>query len=234
MRWSLVATALICMLALAGCQFPADPEGTLNRVRDGVMRVGVVENDPWVRVESGKGVGGVEVRLLEAFAREQNARIEWVEGSESELVAALEGTQIDVLAAGLDRTSVWARKVALTAPYLEANLVLAAPPGKEVPENLEGVNVAVEKDGEGASLLEQRTDAKPAEVETLDGVDGPALVWDYELEALGLESSGRIMDDVEHCMAVSFGENAFMVELEHFLLDHGDEAERILREEAAR
>jgi hypothetical protein len=35
-------------------------------------------------------------------------------------------------------------------------------------------------------------------------------------------------------MAVPMGENAFLVELDNFLLDRGAEAEEILAEEAAR
>lgn len=38
------------ILALAvACDFPRDAQDTLQRVRNGTMRVGVSENDPWVR-----------------------------------------------------------------------------------------------------------------------------------------------------------------------------------------
>lgn len=37
-------------MVLTGCgiQVPADPHGTLDRTRDGAMRVGVTDNPPWV------------------------------------------------------------------------------------------------------------------------------------------------------------------------------------------
>src|SRR3712207_7643050 len=43
------SAALASLLALvaAACDLPRDPEGTLQRVRGGTMRVGVVERRPW-------------------------------------------------------------------------------------------------------------------------------------------------------------------------------------------
>jgi hypothetical protein len=41
-----VVVLALLVLASAGCGFPRDPRGTLESVRNGTMRVGVVDNYP--------------------------------------------------------------------------------------------------------------------------------------------------------------------------------------------
>ena len=63
------------------------------------MRVGVSESDPWVELRSGisEPSGGAEVELVRRFARDLGARIEWVPGSEEELVDAMKRGSLDLL-----------------------------------------------------------------------------------------------------------------------------------------
>jgi hypothetical protein len=70
--------AALAAVAVVGCQFPADPDGTLERVRGGgtPLRVGVSEHDPWVRLDGGEP-GGIEPELVRRFAATIDARIEW-------------------------------------------------------------------------------------------------------------------------------------------------------------
>jgi polar amino acid transport system substrate-binding protein len=218
----LVAPLLIAAVALAGCQFPRDVEGTLDRVEGGTLRVGVSDNEPWVNLD-GPQPTGVEPEIVRRFAKTVDARVQWVQGDSEELLGALESGQIDVLIAGLTRKSELRRKLALTRPYVDTELLLAHPPGQSMPEESHDVRVAVEADSEAAGLLDHKTDYGLLERESLEGVKGPALVWDYWLDDLDLESTGEDLVDEEHCMAVRLGENAFMVELERFLLDHEDE-----------
>ena len=64
------------ILALAvACDFPRDAQDTLQRVRNGTMRVGVSENDPWVRF-AGKEAEGIEPALIRQWARQLKARVE--------------------------------------------------------------------------------------------------------------------------------------------------------------
>ncbi len=58
---TLTIVLLLSAIAASGCQYPRDPDGTLNRVEGGVMRVGVTEADPWVALEGDRPVGGAEV-----------------------------------------------------------------------------------------------------------------------------------------------------------------------------
>jgi polar amino acid transport system substrate-binding protein len=225
--------ALVVVLAVtvaAGCQYPRDPDGTLNRVEGGVMRVGVAESDPWVLLEGDQPSGGAEVELARRFARDVGARIEWVQGSEEELVHAAKEGQVDLILGGLTNKSRWEKDVALTRPYVESRTVVGAPAGASYPDDFEGVPVAVEVGSEEEGLLEQRTDARVVAVKDLASRRGkPAAVPDYLLDDLGLRDTGTELDKSKHVMAVKLGENAFMVRLERFLLNREDEIQRLLR-----
>jgi polar amino acid transport system substrate-binding protein len=222
------------LLLVAGCQYPRDVEGTLDRVEGGTMRVGVVEDPPWVALGK-REPRGVEPELVRRFAAELDAEIEWVEGSESELVEAMRGFQLDVLIGGLTRSSPWQKHVALTRPYVDTTIEFATPAGEDFPDDLEGVRIWVESSSEAAALLQQEEEETDAVyVDDVDEIRGLALLDTYDIDAIGYEGTDHILRDDEHAMAVPSGENAFLVELEHFLLDRGDEAERLLREEAAK
>src|SRR5918993_2501599 len=95
-----VLIVLIAALALAGCEYPRDPDGTLDRVEGGTLRVGFVVNEPWVQLP-GDEPTGIEPDLLRGLARELDARIDWTEGSEEELVGALEEGQLDIVIGGI-------------------------------------------------------------------------------------------------------------------------------------
>jgi polar amino acid transport system substrate-binding protein len=225
----LVLVTLLAALLAAGCQYPRDPDGTLNRVEGGVMRVGVTAADPWVLLEGDEPSGGVEVELARRFARDVGARIEWVHGSEEELVDAAKEGQVDLILAGLTSKSRWKKDVAFTRPYVETRTVVGAPAGASYPDDLAGVPVAVKLGTEEEGLLEQRTDARVVPVAELASRRGePAAVHDYLLDDLDLTESGTKLDTAKHVMAVKLGENAFLVRLERFLLNREDEIRRLV------
>ena len=229
-----VVLLLVSLTVLTvGCQYPRDPDGTLNRVEGGVMRVGVTHADPWVLIDGEQPSGGAEVELVRRFARDLGARIVWVHGSEEELVHAAKEGQVDLLIAGLTTKSRWKKDVAFTRPYLETRTVVGTSPGASFPSNFSGVPVAVELGTEAEALLEQRTDARVRPVTTLSGRNPQvAAVPDYLLGDLELVDSGTELDTEKHVMAVKLGENAFLVRLERFLLDREEEARRLLAREA--
>jgi polar amino acid transport system substrate-binding protein len=230
-RWCVVAA--VCGM-LAGCEYPRDPEGTLDRVRGGVMRVGVAAVDPWVKLPPGRPPAGVEVELVRRFAATLGARVDWVEGTESELMEALHGRQLDVVIAGLTRRSEWQRVAALTRPYVTTQVVIAAPDratAERLSSDLGGERIAVEANTPEAAKLEQDTDAVVRPVDDLAAVDAPVVVPDYLLDDLGLVRTDAELDEHEHAMAVSMGENAFLVALDRFLLSREAEAAAILARE---
>lgn len=141
---------------LAGCAggFPADPDGTLDRVEGGVLRVGVSAHSPWTEVTPGGEPAGLEVDLVTEFAESLGAEVEWTASGEEDLMAQLDRSELDLVVGGLTAASPWAEVSALTYPYT-----------------------------------------------TVPGADGTS-------EA--------------HVMAAPLGENAFLVALETFLLEHKD------------
>jgi hypothetical protein len=153
---------LLSCAALVGCQYPRDPEGTLDRVRGGTLRVGISPSEPWVTLAENQPPAGVEVELVKEFARTLDADVEWVKGSESDLMEALDGRQLDIVIAGLTRRSVWMNAAALTRPYLTTQSVIAAPDratAERLSEDLGGERIAVEANSPEAAKLAMDTDA---------------------------------------------------------------------------
>ena len=98
---------------------PRDSKGGLERIRgEGVVRVGVVENPPWVRLEGGRP-SGLEPELIQRWAAGLGARPAYRAGDLDELAEALHRREITVLAAGLERKTPYKKKLALTEAYLK-------------------------------------------------------------------------------------------------------------------
>lgn len=225
------ALAAAAVAALSGCQFPADPDGTLERVRDGTMRVGVTESDPWVDLADPDDPQGVEPELLRRFAARLNAEIEWVDGSEEELMGALKEGELDLVAGGLTKKSPWTKEAALTRPYLRTRVVVGAPPGASLPDGLEDADVAYERGSETGGLLARKTKAEPVAVKELRDAQGAVAIDDWLLDDLRLRATGTELAKHDHVMATTLGENAWLVELERFLLRRTGEIRAVLERE---
>jgi polar amino acid transport system substrate-binding protein len=222
-----LSASLLCVFITA-CGIPRDPENTLERVTGGTLRVGYALSDPWV-TSGDDGPSGIEAELIERFATEIDAQIEWTEGSESEVVEALEVGELDVVISGLGTTDPWSDQAAFTHPYVTTQVVVGIPEGDEIPEDIAGLEVAVES-GTGEAGILERTDAIPVEVEDVAEAEGPVVVDDWLLQDLDLNDSGVTLEEIDHVMATRFGENGFLVELEGFLLDNPDLVARLLAE----
>ena len=119
-------------LVLASCGLPRDPNSTAGHIENGVLRVGVSENPPWVRFTAGEPQG-IEPDLVRELAAEQHAKVQWVRNGETPLLNALEKYQLDLVVGGITAKSPWSGKLALTRPYAEAGKdkhVWLAPPGE--------------------------------------------------------------------------------------------------------
>ena len=151
-RRALASVSLVLALALTGCAstFPADPDGTLERVTGGTLRVGISPNGDWTDVTDGGEASGIEVSLVEEFADTIDADVAWVEGGEEKLFTDLAAGRLDMVVGGLTDTTPWSEKAAITKPF--------------------------------------------DQVTTADGAT------------------------IKHVMAAAMGENAFLVELEKFLV----------------
>lgn len=228
MRATVCIVLALLMTVLGGCRIPDDPDGTLDRVEGGVMRVGVTDSDPWVILDQGVPTDGVEVLLVRRFARDLNSRLEWVDGGEEELVDALKEGSLDLVIGGLTSKSRWKKDAAFTRPYVKTRTVVGVPPESSPPDDLEGVQVAAELGSEAEALVDAETEAEVRAVDDLSEARGvPVAAHNYVLDDLGLAVGPELGED-EHVMAVRLGENAFMVRLERYLLNREDEIERLL------
>ncbi len=138
-RRTLVAAALAVTLSLSGCasSFPADPNGTLDRVTGGTLRVGVSPNEDWTRVTGGEA-SGIEVALVEEFADTIDADVEFTVGGEEKLITDLQAGRLDLVIGGLTDQTPWIEKAAITKPFDQVTAedgkpvrhVMAAPMGE--------------------------------------------------------------------------------------------------------
>ena len=212
--------AVLLVAGAAGCGIPRDPESTLDRVRGGTLRAGITASEPWTTLEGGQP-GGVEVELVQQFAHELGARVEWVDGSEAELIGALEVRELDLVVGGLTADTPWQSKAAITRSYATTRVVVAVPASQPPPGDIAGLRVAVEAGSDAAGILEDKTDAVAVRVPDVTQVKGSAVAVDeWLLDNLGLRDTGVHLSKAKHVMATPLGENAFLVRLERFLIAH--------------
>lgn len=223
-----ICIALLCALASTACGIPKDPEGTLDRVTGSTMRVGVTHAPPWVEITDG-GPEGIEVSLVEEFARTIDAEIEWIGGSEAELAQAVYLREIDLMIGGLTGTSTLASEVTLTHPYVTTATVVAVPDDMDVPDDIAGVEVAAETGSPEAGLL-AKTDAEVLRVGDITDHDGPVAVEDIFLDDLSMTDTGIRLQESDHVMGVPHGENAWLVAIERFLLENPGLVHRLVEE----
>jgi polar amino acid transport system substrate-binding protein len=120
----------LALACTAACSLPRDADGTLHRVRNGVLHAGYTENPPWVT-----DTAGVERRLVEEFAKTLGARVQWTRASESRLIEDVHERKLDLVVGGLTRDGTWITKAAPTRPFHRDSVarkdhVWAAPPGE--------------------------------------------------------------------------------------------------------
>jgi polar amino acid transport system substrate-binding protein len=215
-------------LTLAACGIPRDPEGTLERVDGGVMRVGITEASPWVELGAEKP-DGIEVRLVEQLAEELDAEIEWVEGSEQELFGALAGRDLDLVIGGLTSETPWSAEAAITQPYLTTAALVAVPAGMEMPEDIAQLEVGVEANTEIAGHL-RKTDAQVVEVDDIESYDGPVAIENFLTDDLDVTDTGVRLSESDHVFGLPMGENQWMITVERFLLERPGEIKQLLDE----
>jgi len=220
---------LAALLTLSGCGFPGDPRGTLERVRGGEMRVGMVENPPW----TGGGPSGVEAELVDDFARELDAETVYVRGTTPELLEATKQGEVDILVGGFTDEAPGIREqkeAGITQPYLIVRPFVGVPPGSGGMDDLAEERVAVAKTGTTAAHLKEEG-AFPVRTENLRESGLPVAAYRWQLEAWGFEPVGVELPEERHVMAVPPGENGWLVTLDRFLAGRRAEAEELLREE---
>ncbi len=130
---------IACLALLLGsCGIPRDPERSFSKAQSEGLVVGVVHNPPFCIADEGE-FSGVEVELVEEFARTHGLSANYVEGCESDLVEELKSGDIHVLAGGFEKSTVWLEKAGATAPYDGEHVLLVAKGENRLVYELESV-----------------------------------------------------------------------------------------------
>ena len=88
-----------------GCGLPRDTDSTLDRLKNGVLRAGVIEPDPEGRA------------LLESFATRCQATVEEVEGSPETLIQALKEGELQTVYGRIDEKGFLSSEAPMSRPY---------------------------------------------------------------------------------------------------------------------
>lgn len=117
-RAARIALAL-AVLATTGCgiTIPTDPDGTLQRIESsGELRAGATPADDALVID-GSEVSGPLADLVEGFASDHGARVEWVMASEESLVDELENGALDLAVGGMTDATPWVDRVSVTRGF---------------------------------------------------------------------------------------------------------------------
>lgn len=117
-RAVLVAASVALAAVLSGCglTIPADPDGSLTRIDGGVLRAGVAEEPGLAEMNDGE-LEGPLVDLIEEFADEHAATVQWSAASEESLVVALEDGNLDIAIGGMTDQTAWVDRAGVTRGY---------------------------------------------------------------------------------------------------------------------
>jgi polar amino acid transport system substrate-binding protein len=230
-RRSFIFVFVVCLCA-AGCgDLPRDPKETLSHVRGGSLRVGLVENPPWVIRTAGEPAGA-EVELVREFARELSATPEWHCGGEQQHMEALEHYQLDLLVGGLTNDTPWSKYVGLTSPFFETRIVVGVPASAPFLKSVKGVQVAARSGDAVAGYLESKG-AVVLPVDDLSGAHGAVAAPEWQLEQMGLTRTEVELHAEKHVMAAPPGENGFIKRLDDFLYRRRADVKGLLQQGGA-
>lgn len=205
---------LLPFILVVGCQFPRDVDGTLEKVQNGILKVGVTENPPWV-IRTNSGAAGIEPEIILALAETLNAEVHWYWDNETELLQALSERQVDVVIGGLIKESPLKKLVTFTKPYYRNRITVGFPAPHSIPSTLEDVEVAVPVVNQINKTLTSRG-AIPKPMETINP-NMPVAHPEWWLKANGYQVGPWTLLTQKHVMAVSKGENAFLMKLQRHL-----------------
>lgn len=230
-RWALLLLFVVSVCGAACSDLPRDPKETLKRVESGhVLRVGLVENPPWV-IRTGGEPAGAEVELVRQLCKQLGARPEWHWGSEQRHMEALEHYELDLVVGGITDKTAWSKYVGITSPFYEERFIVGAPPSMTQPESLKGLNVAA-KAGEMTTSYLERKGARVVPVEDVTSVkDSAVAAPSWQLEQMGFRATRFELYSEKHVWATPPGENAWIKWLDEFLSPERTQVASLLKEE---
>lgn len=120
-KWSRASTGalglgLACLVAGCGLQVPVDPGGTLKDTTGGTIRAGYSPESALIE-GSWNDPSGPLAELVEGFATEIDADVEWTMHSEETIVGMLEEDALDLGVGGFTDKTPWSDRVGVTRAY---------------------------------------------------------------------------------------------------------------------
>jgi polar amino acid transport system substrate-binding protein len=228
-KTSAVRFLLASLAVLASCGLPHDADGTLNRVRGQVIRVGFAIDTPWT-TDSAGGAGGIEGRLVRTLAQGIGAQIDWVHGQQGQLLEALRHRDLDLVVGGISGASPWSTQVGFTRPYYTDSVVIGGAPTAAAPRSIKNIQVAVMAGDPAASAIKSK-DGKPVTVRDLASTNLPVAATTWRLAQLRRRpNASLLLLKQPHVLATPPGENAWLVHIERLLLSQQDSMPTRLRE----
>jgi polar amino acid transport system substrate-binding protein len=209
---------LIIFIALYSCNpFPKDADGTLSRVQNKVLVVGVSAYDSTANAAPRNL--NKELFIIGQIAKGLNAKVVWVRGSQSELVQLVYDRKIHMAIGGFKSPSPFEKEVSFTLPFqLERIRVGLTKPGP-VPEDIKGKKVVVTDIL--TSLYVEKKDGIPLMSASLLGKSALVAASEEKLKSHRLVVTDIILKEVKHVIAVKKGENAFLIKLENLIDKYG-------------
>jgi polar amino acid transport system substrate-binding protein len=227
----LIVLAMIVSGSAACTDLPRDPKNTLQRIRDNRrIRIGLVENPPWVIRTNGEPAGA-EVELARRFAAELGATPEWFWSGEQKHLEALERFELDLVVGGFNDSTPWTNRVGLTSQYFKNRIAVGVPPAMSPIKEIKGVQIAA-KNGETTAAFLEKKDAIPVRVEDFSQAQNiPVAAPEWELEKLGLTVTSVELHAENRIMATPPGENALIKKLDEFLSAQRPEIKKLLQQQ---
>ncbi len=211
---------LVTFFFLAGCEsYPNDPMNSLENARGDTLRVGAIETAPWIILENGE-VRGIEAEIIKGFAKKIDARVEWVKGTEEELMPLLENYELQLLAGGLTAGNPWKKRVGMTGAYKKVKVVVCNTLGETLPEKIEDLEVGVKK-GSAIGAYVKKKNGLPVFVDSLEQYNGLVAVYEHELGKFPCKESQLSIYTEKHVIALPRGENSLLMTLEEYLHEAG-------------
>ena len=210
----------IILIFLLGCEsYPNDPKNSLEEARGNTLRVGVIEAPPWIVIENGE-VKGIEAEIVKGFAKQINAEVEWIKGTEEELMPLLETFELHLVVGGITSSSPWKRHVGLTGAYKKEKVFICNTTGDLLPEEIENREVGVKK-GSAIGAYVKKKNGIPVFQKSLDDYKGLVAVYEYELDQFNCQDSYLSIHTEKHVIALPRGENNLLMTLEEYLHEAG-------------
>lgn len=117
-RVAATVTVVVVAGVLSGCgvSVPSDPDGTLETVSGGELRVGTSVDPPLVQDRVGAPSGSI-VDLVDDFASSLGVEAEWTVATEETLVGMMEDGDLDLIAGGITSDTPWMERTGVTRGY---------------------------------------------------------------------------------------------------------------------